>query len=141
MSEILTQLEAARAEVARVERLAAASTCRELGRCNMQSAGGANCGCPDGNCSVPVLKCTRCGDCDYSENEEAGATRSACAATREIPEGVYWSTEESNFYSIESRTDQGAEFGMYWGPRASEFPHCDCQCPPSHISMDCPIHG
>jgi hypothetical protein len=141
MTGILEQLEAARAEVARLERMAAAATCRELGSCDMQSAGGANCGCPDGQCSVPVLKCTRCGDYDYGENEEANEKRTHCAATREIPEGVYWSIEEANFYSIESLTDQGEEFQRYWRSRWRDFPQCDCQRPPSHISMECPIHG
>jgi hypothetical protein len=138
---ILTELEAARAVVARLERIAAHATCRELGSCDMQPAGGANCGCPDGCCSVPVLKCTRCGDCDYADNEEAREKRAACAATREIPEGIYFSIEGDNFYSIENPKGQGNEFYRYWKSRKGEFPQCDCQLPPTHISMNCPIHG
>lgn len=88
MPELSEKLEAARAEVARLERIAATATCREIG-CDMQSVGGANCGCEfydgedacQGQCSVPVLKCTRCGDCDYGENEDAEATRLACRET------------------------------------------------------------
>ena len=80
------RLEAARAEVARLERIAATATCRELG-CNMQHAGGANCGCmltddegneTPGSCSVPVHKCGRCGDCDYGENAEATEVKARC---------------------------------------------------------------
>ena len=81
------QLEAARAEVARLERIAATAACRELG-CDMQSFGGANCGCVfeddeglmtwPGSCSVPVLKCTRCGDYDYGDNAEAEEIRARC---------------------------------------------------------------
>jgi hypothetical protein len=42
-------------------------------------AGGANCGCADGSCSVPVHQCDRCGDYDYGENEEAKSVRAECA--------------------------------------------------------------
>lgn len=80
------QLEAARAEVTRLERLAATASCRDLG-CDMQSVGGCCAGC-DGerglcSCSVPVHKCTRCGDCDYGENDEADQIRAACQLTRD----------------------------------------------------------
>jgi len=94
MSELLKKLESARAEVARLERIAATATCREIG-CDMQSIGGANCGCIfydgedrcEGQCSIPVLKCTRCGDCDYGENAEAEEKRASCLS--EMP----WATE------------------------------------------------
>ena len=39
MTKLAEQLDAARAEVARLERVAATATCRELGRCDMQSIG------------------------------------------------------------------------------------------------------
>lgn len=39
--------------------------------------GGANCGCPDGGCSIPVHEC-ECGDCDYGDNEEADTVRAHC---------------------------------------------------------------
>ena len=141
MPKLAEKLEAARAEVARLEREAAHATCVELGRCDMQSAGGANCGCPGGCCSVPVLKCTRCGDCDYADNEEAREKRARCAADREIPDDVHWSTEHANFYSSHDQKGQGNEFYRYWRSRCAEFPQCDCQMVPTHISMDCPVHG
>jgi hypothetical protein len=43
-----------------------------------QFVGGCNCGCDEGDCSVPVYACTRCGDCDYGENEEATEKRQKC---------------------------------------------------------------
>lgn len=93
MPELVDRLEAARAEVARLERIAATATCRELG-CDMQSIGGCNCGCEfydgeercEGQCSIPVLKCTRCGDCDYGENVYAEEARIACR------ENMPWAT-------------------------------------------------
>jgi hypothetical protein len=74
------QLENAKAEVERLERLAGAATCREMGRHDWQSLGGANAGCGQFcTCSVPVLQCTRCSDCDYGDNAEAEETRRKCA--------------------------------------------------------------
>ena len=78
MARIAEQLEDARAEVHRLERMAAAATCAELGRHDWQSIGGCNCGCPDGSCSVPVHECTRCGDCDYGKNDDADDVRRNC---------------------------------------------------------------
>lgn len=44
-----------------------------------KSRGGCNAGCCDGcACSVPVHECTRCGDCDYGQNEEARAVITEC---------------------------------------------------------------
>lgn len=86
MPELADKLEAARAEVARLERIAATATCRDLG-CNMVSLGGCNCGCMfqddegnavPGQCSVPVNHCSRCGDCDYGENGDAREARRYC---------------------------------------------------------------
>lgn len=46
---------------------------------NWKHIGGKNAGCePDCGCSVPVYQCTRCGDCDYGENEEAEKVRTFC---------------------------------------------------------------
>lgn len=43
------------------------------------SVGGCNAGCHvDCHCSVPVLKCSRCGDCDYGEGIEAKEIRQGC---------------------------------------------------------------
>ena len=44
--------------------------------------GGANCGCEDGGCSVPVHEC-HCGDCDYGDNAEADEIRKRCGWERE----------------------------------------------------------
>lgn len=49
-----------------------------------RSSGGCSCGCRDAHCSVPVNQCSRCGDYDYGENEEARAIRVACDERREI---------------------------------------------------------
>lgn len=40
--------------------------------------GGTNCGCPDGSCSVPVRECSRCGACDYGDNDDASLIRKRC---------------------------------------------------------------
>lgn len=66
---ISEQLENARAEVERLERLALTMSCAERGH-PREFVGGRNCGCKDGNCSVPVNSC-QCGDSDYGYNEEA----------------------------------------------------------------------
>ena len=50
---------------------------------DMRHVGGANAGCGDGCCcSVPVHACTRCGDSDYGENDEAERIRRECAERR-----------------------------------------------------------
>ena len=83
MPQLADKLEAARAEVARLERIAATASCRDEG-CDMQHAGGRNCGCDDGGCSVPVYVCTRCGDSDYGDNPEAAERRADCAAGQDM---------------------------------------------------------
>jgi hypothetical protein len=81
MTKLARQLDDARAEVERLERAAASATCAELGEHDWQSLGGRNCGCrPDGCCSVPVNTCSRCGDCDYGDNDDARAILARCAA-------------------------------------------------------------
>jgi hypothetical protein len=72
-------LERARTEVARLERLAASASCREMG-CDMRHYGGKNCGCDGGSCSVPVYVCGRCGDSDYGDNPDALQIRLECSA-------------------------------------------------------------
>lgn len=89
MPELADKLRDARAEVERLERLAASASCQEIG-CDFQSIGGCNCGCRyvqdgercEGQCSVPVMQCTRCGDCDYGNNVEADEKRADCAMRR-----------------------------------------------------------
>lgn len=74
----LDRLEAARAEVHRLEREIAAGPCRENGH-SWRLYGGANAGCHETcQCSVPVYKCAKCGDCDYGDNDEARAIKARC---------------------------------------------------------------
>jgi hypothetical protein len=50
-----------------------------------QSIGGRNACCDEGDfcsCSVPVNACTRCGDCDYGDNDDADDVRRLCAEKR-----------------------------------------------------------
>ncbi|RWN60262.1 hypothetical protein [Mesorhizobium sp.] len=78
MADLSERLEAARAEVTRLEREIAQGPCREYGH-HWQSYGGANAGCSDEcGCSVPVNVCSKCGDCDYGDNEEADQVRKHC---------------------------------------------------------------
>jgi hypothetical protein len=75
---LLTELETAQAEVARIERAIAQGPCREYGH-DWKFEGGKNAGCGDGcGCSAPVHVCRKCGDCDYGDNAEADAVRSDC---------------------------------------------------------------
>ncbi|RWD47443.1 hypothetical protein [Mesorhizobium sp.] len=81
MADLSERLEAARAEVARIEREIAQGPCREYGH-QWQSHGGCNAGCSEScGCSVPVNVCAKCGDCDYGDNEEADQVRKHCEAT------------------------------------------------------------
>lgn len=51
---------------------------------DMQSIGGCNAGCGDDcSCSVPVNVCSRCGVCDYGDNDDAREIRAQCAVIRE----------------------------------------------------------
>lgn len=53
-------------------------TCADVGH-DWQSIGGCNCGCfPDAVCSVAVMQCTRCGDCDYGDSPQADEQRASC---------------------------------------------------------------
>jgi hypothetical protein len=46
---------------------------------DMRHVGGCNAGCcEDCCCSVPVFTCSRCGDSDYGDNEEAKFIRMKC---------------------------------------------------------------
>lgn len=78
--DLVERREAARNEVARLERAIAGAPCAEVGH-RWKSLGGCNCGChDDACCSVPVHECQVCGDCDYGENEWADDTRAFCLA-------------------------------------------------------------
>lgn len=81
MPELADRIEAARAELMRLEHQALTATCAEVGH-DWQSIGGCNCGChADAACSVPVNECTRCKDSDYGDNAEADETRRQCRLT------------------------------------------------------------
>jgi hypothetical protein len=47
-------------------------------RHDWRSIGGRNCGCADGSCSVPVMECYVCGQCDYGVNAEADEVLRDC---------------------------------------------------------------
>lgn len=79
MSDVLARLEAAQAEVARLQREVAQAHCGEVGH-DWRFLGGKPCGCDDGWCSIPVYECSKCGDCDYGDNDEADEVRSRCDA-------------------------------------------------------------
>jgi hypothetical protein len=74
------QLDHAEAEVHRLKRQIGGATCAEIGSCDWVMKGGRNAACKGWECacSVPVHICSRCGDCDYGENEEARETIAAC---------------------------------------------------------------
>ena len=83
---LTAQLEAARAEVSRIEREVAQGPCREYGH-TWELLGGCNAGCcNDCACSVPVNHCVKCGDCDYGENDDATIVRADCEERRALSE-------------------------------------------------------
>jgi len=48
-------------------------------------SGGRNASCSkDCHCSVPVMLCARCHDCDYGDNAEARATIEACPTAADV---------------------------------------------------------
>lgn len=85
MSTLAERLEAAKAEVSRLEQAAKTATCVEIGAHNWKMIGGVNCqaagGC--GDCSVAVNECTRCGACDYGEGREAERQVEQCRCADE----------------------------------------------------------
>lgn len=81
MADLLDKLEAARAEVARLEREIAGAPCADVGH-RWKFFGGRHCGCEPGSCSVPVHKCSVCGDYDYGENDESEDIRRRCREDR-----------------------------------------------------------
>lgn len=76
--KLMEALDAAKAEVARIEREIAQGPCREYGH-DWKTLGGCNAGCGDDcSCSVPVHQCSKCSDCDYGDNAEAEEVRQNC---------------------------------------------------------------
>lgn len=82
MTDLQDRLQKARDELAALEREARLASCAQAGH-RMAHVGGCNCGCPDGQCSVPVHECRVCEISDYGDNEEADDIRAACAQERE----------------------------------------------------------
>lgn len=81
--DVREELERAKNEVARLERIVATRPCAEVGH-RWKHIGGSNAGCEkDCACSIPVYTCEVCKDCDYGENEEAREVRADCAERRE----------------------------------------------------------
>lgn len=77
--DLARELEDAEASVARLKLKIKQGPCIEVGH-SWSSTGGKNAGChPDCSCSVPVYVCTKCGDSDYGDNDEASVTRDRCA--------------------------------------------------------------
>lgn len=90
MTKLAERLDAARAEVARLEQEARVATCAEYGKHRWKSMGGRNAGCdPDCCCSVQVNECEVCGACDYGKNADAAATIARCeyAAALSLEQG------------------------------------------------------
>lgn len=77
MGTLLEELEAARASVWMIEQQIAGASCADVGH-QWQSTGGANCGCENGACSVPVNVCVKCKDCDYGDGPDADDVRAKC---------------------------------------------------------------
>ena len=82
----LERLEAAKAEVMRLELQIKQGNCEEVGH-DWVSIGGCGCGCKKASlgysCSVPVNECRKCGDCDYGQNDDADTIRASCEAEDE----------------------------------------------------------
>lgn len=80
MDDLLERLARAEAEATALRREVQQGPCRQYGH-DWQPTGGANAGCcEDCACSVPVHVCSKCGDCDYGDNEWADQTKAECAA-------------------------------------------------------------
>ncbi|RWB67611.1 hypothetical protein [Mesorhizobium sp.] len=79
MSDLLTRLERAKAELEQAEREIAQASCAEVGH-RWNFVGGRNAGCEliGCDCSVPVYECATCGDCDYGHNAEAAEALRVC---------------------------------------------------------------
>lgn len=72
------ELDAAEGLVERLKQQIISGPCAEVGH-TWASPGGMNAGCSDTcSCSVPVNVCTKCGDSDYGDNDEASITRDRC---------------------------------------------------------------
>lgn len=76
--ELRDRLEAAKAEVERLQSQIKQESCQKVGH-NWETYGGMNAGCCEScGCSVPVNVCSKCGDCDYGDSSEAAEIRQQC---------------------------------------------------------------
>lgn len=92
-SDILQELEDARAKVKALEQRIKNEHCSKVGH-TWESLGGCNAGCHEHcSCSVPVNHCPKCGDCDYGQNSEADEIRSKCEVKIRLHEDDLSSTE------------------------------------------------
>lgn len=81
--DLQNELAEAEARVFALKREIATGPCIEFGH-DWKHIGGQNAACPRGGdcvCSVPVHECTKCGDCDYGDNDEAAETIASCELT------------------------------------------------------------
>lgn len=70
-NNIFLELEKAEAEVERIRKEIITGPCLEYGH-NWKHYGNRNVCCSDEcDCSIPVNKCSKCGDYDYGDNEES----------------------------------------------------------------------
>ena len=82
IDELTLKLEQAEALAQQIRHEIANGPCRSYGH-DWHPHGGANACCgPDCSCSVPVMICSKCGDCDYGDNDEAAEIKSECAEGR-----------------------------------------------------------
>lgn len=82
MTDLAAELLEAEGRVAHLKREIANGPCRQFGH-TWKQIGGRNACCDAQDlcgCSVPVYECTKCGDSDYGDNDEAAARIAACAA-------------------------------------------------------------
>lgn len=79
---LLDELAQTEARARDLRRQIAAGPCHQYGH-DWTCIGGCNAGCSDDCvCSSPVHECSKCGDCDYGENEERDAILADCALER-----------------------------------------------------------
>lgn len=76
--DLQAELADAEGRVEMLKQQIVSGACADVGH-TWVHVGGKNAGCRDTcGCSVPVHVCTKCGDSDYGDNEEASVTRDRC---------------------------------------------------------------
>lgn len=80
MADLIKELEETEAKAALIRNLIRDGDCAQYGH-TWTDVGGCNAGCgPFCSCSVPVHKCSKCGDMDYGDNREAREILAECLA-------------------------------------------------------------